>query len=344
MAPTLFAVAFDSRGDLIAAARALSFAEPAFLALVFALGASLGSFVNVVAWRVPLGRSISRPASACPSCGTPVRWGDNIPIVGWLVLGGRCRDCRVPISARYPLVELTAGLLAVAIWLLHSGPLVMPARIEQVLPTVVIPFVLQMAFVMTLIALTLIDLDWFLLPDKITLPLALLGLASSLAIARETGVTLDKAALGALVGGGAPLVMGLVYGMLTGRVGLGGGDWKLLLGIGAWLGLAALPFVFFAGAVQGLLAAVVFRRDFALAEPPLLPDEVAVSPSAAVAEVADQPAPDVAAEPAGASPEATPFRRLHVPFGPFLALAAIQWLLFSKELTRLFESTFGGLR
>ncbi len=302
----------------------MTFAEPAFLALVFALGASLGSFVNVVAWRVPLGRSISRPGSACPSCGAPVRWHDNIPVLGWLVLGGRCRDCRVPISFRYPLVELAAGLVAVAIWLLWSGPVVMPARIEQFLPAVIIPFVLQMAFAMTLLALLLIDLDWFLLPDKITLPLALLGLAASLAIGRQTGITLDKAALGALVGGGAPLVMGLLYGMLTGRVGLGGGDWKLLLGIGAWLGLAALPFIFFAGAVQGLVAAVLFRRDFALAEPPPLPGE------------------SLAPEAPTAVPEAVPFRRLHVPFGPFLAVAAIEWLLFSKELTRLFEKTFGG--
>ena len=306
----------------------MTFAEPAFLALVFALGASLGSFVNVVAWRVPLGRSISRPGSACPSCGAPVRWRDNIPVIGWLFLGGRCRDCRVPISFRYPLVELAAGVLAVAIWLGLSGPVVMPARIEQLLPNVVIPFVLQMAFVMTLLALLLIDLDWFLLPDKMTLPLALLGLAASLAIWRTTGVTLEKAALGALVGGGAPLVMGLVYGMLTGRVGLGGGDWKLLLGIGAWLGLGSLPFVFFAGAVQGLVAAALFRRDFALVEPPPLPGE-------ASEEVGPAPA---------APPSAVPFRRLHVPFGPFLALAAIEWLLFSKELTRLFGHVFTGIR
>ena len=117
----------------------MTLAEPAFLTLVGALGASLGSFVNVVAWRLPLGRSLTRPASSCPACGHPVRWRDNVPVLGWFMLGGRCRDCRVAISLRYPLVELAGALLAVALWLLHSGPQVMPARLEQLLPTVVVP-------------------------------------------------------------------------------------------------------------------------------------------------------------------------------------------------------------
>jgi leader peptidase (prepilin peptidase) / N-methyltransferase len=298
----------------------LSWAEPTFLALIFALGASLGSFVNVVAHRLPLSRSLSRPGSACPACGAAIRWHDNVPVLGWLLLRGRCRACAVAISARYPLVELAAGLLAVAIWLLYSGPLVMPARIEQLLPTVIVPFVLQLAFAMALVALLLIDLDWFLLPDRITLPLALLGLLASLAIHRQTGITLEHAAIGALVGGGAPLVLGLLYSLLTGRTGLGGGDWKLLQAIGAWLGVASLPFVLTAGALQALVAALLFRRDFALAEPPPLPDEPAAEPASGE--------PPATAEP-------VPFRRLHVPFGPFLALAAIEWHLFSREISAL---------
>lgn len=306
----------------------MTLAEPAFLTLVGALGASLGSFVNVVAWRLPLGRSLTRPASSCPACGHPVRWRDNVPVLGWFMLGGRCRDCRVAISLRYPLVELAGALLAVALWLMHSGPQVMPARLEQLLPTVVVPFVLHLAFAMALVALALIDLDWFLLPDRITLPLALLGLLAALAASQQTGVTLQSAALGALVGGGAPLVLGLTYQLVTGRVGLGGGDWKLLLGVGAWLGLAALPFVLFAGAVQGLLAAAIFRRDFALAAPPPLPGDTSVTESASPAASADE----------------VPFRRLHVPFGPFLALGAIEWLLFSRELGALFDRFFGAGR
>jgi len=304
----------------------VTLAEPTFLTLVGALGASLGSFVNVVAWRLPLGRSLTRPASSCPACGHPVRWRDNVPVLGWFLLGGRCRDCRVAISFRYPLVELTGALLAIAIWLLHSGPGVMPASLDRLLPTVIVPFVLHLAFAMALVALVLIDLDWFLLPDRITLPLALLGFLTALAASRQTGVTLQDAALGALVGGGAPLVLGLTYQLATGRVGLGGGDWKLLLGVGAWLGLSALPFVLFAGAVQGLVAAAIFRRDFALAAPPPLPGE--------------EPPP----APVQALSEEVPFRRLHVPFGPFLALAALEWLLFSRELGALFARAIGGAR
>lgn len=303
--------------------KTVSWAEPTFLALIFLLGASLGSFVNVVAHRLPLGRSLTRPGSSCPACGAPVRWHDNVPVVGWLIVRGRCRACGVAISARYPLVELAAGLLAVAIWLLHSGPLVMPARIEQLLPQVIVPFVLQLAFVMALLSLVLIDLDWFLLPDRITLPLALLGLASSLAIADQTGITLKHAAIGALIGGGAPLVLGLLYTLLTGREGLGGGDWKLLLAIGAWLGALAIPFVLTAGALQALVAAALFRRDFARAEPPPLPGEVP---------------PAAPPSPSAPPPEAVPFRRLHVPFGPFLALAAIEWHLFSRELSALLSA------
>ncbi len=297
------------------------------MALVFALGASLGSFINVVAWRVPLGRSVVRPGSACPSCGTLIAARDNIPVLSWLLVRGRCRHCKTPISFRYPLVELAAGLLAVALWLHWSGPVVMPARIEQLLPNVIVPFVLLMAFLMTLLALVLIDLDWFLLPDKLTLPLALLGLVSSFALGRLTGVGIEQAAIGAAIGGGAPLVIGLAYGAATGRVGLGGGDWKLLLAIGAWLGPKALPFVFFAGALQGLVAAVTFRRDFALAVPPALPGELDDATDPAAAEEA--PAGEV------------PFRRLHVPFGPFLALAAIEWLFFGEHILHAFEAIMG---
>jgi len=254
-----------------------------------------------------------------------VRWRDNIPVLGWFLLGGRCRDCKTPISFRYPLVEASAGLVAVALWLLHSGPLVMPARIEQLLPAVVVPFVLQMAFVTALLSLVLIDSDWFLLPDRITLPLTLLGLLASLAAGRATGVPLEAAALGALVGGGAPLILGLVYAALTGRVGLGGGDWKLLMAIGAWLGLVSLPVVLFAAAVQGLLAAAIFRREFARTRLPPLPGERPADEDSG----AKSATPDVS------------FRHLQVPFGPFLALAAIEWLLFSRELSGLFGAVFG---
>ncbi len=293
-----------------------------FLGLVFFLGASLGSFVNVVAWRLPLGLSLSRPASTCPSCGTRIALRHNIPVLGYLLLQGRCHHCKTLISLRYPLVEAVSGFLAVALWLKLTSGVLLP--IGPIFFPYIAPFILLLTFVMTLFALALIDLDWFLLPDRVTLPLALLGLLSSVAAPKQLGMTLPDAALGALLAGGIPLVLGVLYTLITGRVGLGGGDWKLLLGIGAWLGPKALPFLLLAASVQGLMAAVIFRRDFAVAEPPPLPGE------------------DSPPEPPSDIPSAPAFRRLHIPFGPFLALGAIEWLFFQPDLTRAMMGFFGG--
>lgn len=305
----------------------MSATAPAFVVLVFAVGASLGSFVNVVAHRVPQRLSLVKPASRCPSCGTPIKWHDNVPVFGWLWLRGRCRACGVAISARYPLVELALGLVAVALWMAWAHALgASPLTTERFVAGLVVPFTLQLALASGLVALALIDLDWFLLPDVITLPLALLGLMASLAIGKQTGVDLPAASLGALVGFGVPLAVGLIYALVTGRVGLGGGDWKLLGAVGAWLGMPAALFVLFAGALHGLLAAIVFRRDFARAAPPLLPGEV--------------PEPE-AIQPEGASVAETRFGRLHVPFGPFLVVAAFEWLLFGRELAHVLGPFFG---
>jgi leader peptidase (prepilin peptidase)/N-methyltransferase len=291
----------------------------AFLGLVFLLGASLGSFVNVVAWRLPLSIPLSRPPSTCPACGARVALRHNVPVFGYALTRGRCHACGVPISLRYPFVELVGGLLALALWLMHAGPELPPATVHA-FPRIVIPFILQLAFLMTLLALALIDLDWFLLPDRVTLPLALLGLLSALA-APHLGMTLASSALGALLGGGLPLVLGFTYTLVTGRVGLGGGDWKLLLAIGAWLGPKALPFVLLAASTQGLLAALIFRRELALAAPPPLPGEVR--------------------EPEASDPSPPP-QRLHIPFGPFLALGAIEWLFFRVEIAGALGPFLGG--
>ena len=294
----------------------------AFSGLVFFLGASLGSFVNVVAFRVPYGRSIVRPGSRCPACATPIRWYANVPVLGWFIVRGRCQACRVPISARYPLVELVAGLVALALWRdiaigLDAARHALPS--VEVLGRVVVPFVLETTLAMTLIALALMDLDWFLLPDVITLPLAGLGLLAALGDPRGPGF--EGALLGAAIGGLGPWLLMRLYGAATGRTGLGGGDWKLLLGIGAWLGVTSLPFVLGAGAVQGLVAALLFRRDFARVALPRLPGEEGAEAASQVPS-----APDAA----------VPFRRLMVPFGPFLAVAALEWLLFRDEISRWF--------
>jgi len=286
-----------------------------FAALAFLWGASWGSFVNVVAWRVPHGLSVVKPASSCPACQTPIRWYHNLPVLGWFLVRGRCAACGVAISRRYPLVEFTMGVAGLAFWVLLRSEDPRPA---DFLLDAIIPFVLHVIFIAGLLALTLIDLDWFLLPDSLTIPLLVLGLLASVASPRAPDAT--EAALGVVIGGVVPAVVMWLYLLLTGRSGLGGGDWKLLAAIGAWLGVIAVPFVLGAAAIQGLLTALVFRRDFAVVDLPALPDEE-VAPK-------KEPGPET-------TPEATPFLRLAVPFGPFLALAAFEWLLFGDALTAL---------
>ncbi|WP_448629394.1 prepilin peptidase [Cellulomonas soli] len=146
--------------------------------LLLPLGLAVGSFLNVVIWRVPQGMSVVRPPSACPRCEHPIRGRDNVPVLSWLLLRGRCRDCRAPISIRYPLVETATGILFVASGLFAGPTWVLPALLYLVSITV---------------ALVLIDIDTRRLPDTIVLPsylvtLALLSLASWNPGARPTGV------------------------------------------------------------------------------------------------------------------------------------------------------------
>lgn len=200
---------------------------PAWLpvGLAFLFGALIGSFLNVVIWRVPRGESIVRPGSACPHCARPIAWYDNIPIVSWLMLRARCRHCGGRIGIRYPLVEAgTAVLFA----------LVAVGAVYDAFPAALTPALLFWAAIG--IALTLIDLDHHRLPDVITLPAypvtaLLLVLASSLT--GEWGRML-QALIGLVVLGGLYLLLALAY-----PAGMGLGDVKLSGSLGmllAWLG------------------------------------------------------------------------------------------------------------
>jgi leader peptidase (prepilin peptidase)/N-methyltransferase len=178
------------------------------------------------------------PRSACPACGRQLRAIENIPVLSWLALRGRCAGCRAPIALRYPVVELAAGLVAAyAAW--HFGATLAALG--------------AMFFGWSLIALAAIDLDSQLLPDDITLLLLWVGLAINL---RGTFATPASAVLGAIAG---YLVLWLVYWgfkLATGKEGMGYGDFKLLAAIGAWLGWAALPLVVLLSSVVGALVGV----------------------------------------------------------------------------------------
>lgn len=219
----------------------------------FLLGAAIGSFLNVCIYRLPLGESIVFPASHCPACGTRIRPWDNIPLLSFLLLGGKCRSCRAAISFRYPLVELLNGLLTLALFL-KFGPS----------PT----FLVLLVFSSALVAVTFIDLDHQLIPDVISLPGIVVGFAASFFLPWLGWL---NSLIGLLLGGGSLLVVAYLYQFLTKKEGMGGGDIKLLAMMGAFLGWRAVPFIIFAGSlvgsVVGITLMLVQKKDAKLAVP-----------------------------------------------------------------------------
>lgn len=204
----------------------------------FLFGTVMGSFLNVCAWRLPKGRSLWRPGSACPACQSPIRWYDNIPVLSFLVLRGRCRDCGGRIAWRYPIVEAGTGLLfAVAYVRIGWQP----------------ELALALFFLSVLVVVTAIDLEHQLIPDRITLPGIVAGFAGSAAAGR--GAWLDSL-LGILVGGGVFFVIIVLSGLVLGVDGMGGGDMKFGALMGAFLGWKLLLLGLFLAVFVGGAAAV----------------------------------------------------------------------------------------
>ena len=197
-----------------------------------ALGLVIGSFLNVVIARLPKGESIVSPRSRCPKCRKPIRPWDNVPVVSWFVLRGRCRDCGKKISWRYPLIEASAGILLCLVAL----------RVEH--PALLVP---HAAFVLALLAIAWIDLDTRTMPDALTIPGVGLGLAASLFGPPGLGPAL----LGAAVGGTSLWLVGYVYERSTGVPGMGGGDVKLAAMMGAFLGMGGVFGAIFLASLLG---------------------------------------------------------------------------------------------
>jgi leader peptidase (prepilin peptidase)/N-methyltransferase len=276
----------------------------ALFAAVAFTGLCVGSFLNVVIYRLPAmmerqwkeecasldGRepqpaapfNLVTPASRCPSCSAPVRMHQNIPVVSWLALRGKCANCRAPISVRYPMVEVLGGALAVLVAWRFGYAAALPAAL---------------VYVWALLALTFIDFDTQLLPDDITLPLLWLGL---LVNSRGVFIDLQSAVLGAV---GGYLVLWCVYWgfrILTKKEGMGYGDFKLLAAIGAWTGWQVLPFVIVMsaglGAVIGSIALWLSKKG----------------------------------------------SETRIPFGPYLALGGICGLLWGREAIVAWLGRFPG--
>jgi leader peptidase (prepilin peptidase)/N-methyltransferase len=210
----------------------------------FAIGAVIGSFLNVVIHRYPREESIVFPSSHCPACDTPIRAYDNIPILSYAILGGRCRACAAPISPRYPLVELANALFYLAIF----------TRVGTTLAFIPIAALVSMT-----IALIFIDAEVHLLPNVITYPGVVIGFAIGVLHANDTiGVSeslLDSLA-GAIVGGGFLLAVALTYKLVRRIEGMGLGDVKMMAMVGAALGWQAVLEVMLVGSVVGALIGV----------------------------------------------------------------------------------------
>lgn len=247
--------------------------------LAFLVGLLLGSFLNVVAGRLPLQEQFWAGRSRCPHCRTPLPWYDNLPLLSYLRLKGRCRFCDAAISWRYPGLELAGGLLSLALWLEFPwSPLLLAYG----------------PFGAALLVLSAIDLEHRLLPDAITYPGIVLGLILALFLPH---LSFLEALLGVVLGGGFFFLMGWVYARLSGKTGMGGGDVKLLAMIGAFLGVQSLPYIIFISAALGTLVGVGLVV-------------------------------------AGGAWRHGQWRTTRLPFGPFLAAAALLYLFSGEALVK----------
>ncbi len=328
--------------------------HPFWTVLLGVFGALFGSFLNVVVYRLPLGLSVVRPGSRCGACGTAIAPWNNVPVLSWLLLRGRAACCGAPFSVRYPLVEAATTGLSVALWLRFAMPF---GGEPPTTPVALAGWALTFTFACVLLAVALIDLDTLRIPDVLSLPLIPLGILAAWAIGPAIHVTVEQSLLGLLIGGGTLLVITYGYFALTGREGMGLGDYRLMAGVGAWLGWQSLLFLLMASAIQGLIFAAIVKlfrlerhlpglddpdpvgfRDPEAAAPVPPPESAEAQPAAPLQEVDAVPP----AAPQGARPAAAP--PLAVPFGPFIALAALEWLLFEPTLMQLLDHwLYGGL-
>jgi leader peptidase (prepilin peptidase)/N-methyltransferase len=201
----------------------------------FLFGVCTGSFLNVCIYRLPDLKSIVSPRSMCPGCGRMIRFYDNIPILSYLWLRGRCRACHMAISLRYVMVEAFGGLLALCVYLLYG------ATLEGLV---------YFAFIAALLVIIYIDIDHQIIPDVITLPGIPIGFVASFSLPAMTYI---DSIIGILAGGGLLFAIAWIYHLMTRKEGMGGGDIKLLGMIGAFLGLKGVVFVIFFGSALGTI-------------------------------------------------------------------------------------------
>ncbi len=240
----------------------------------FIFGAIIGSFLNVCIYRLPARQSVVVPSSHCFSCKNPIPFYDNIPIISFIMLRGKCRNCKAPISYQYPLVEFLAGLFSLIFMVKHG---------------VSLSYFVYFAFTAALIVVTFIDLEHQIIPDSITFPGIGTGIALSFFLPNPT--FLDSL-IGTVLGGGILLLVAGVYYFFTKIEGMGLGDVKLLAMMGAFLGWKSILFIIMVGSFSGALVGIpimLFKKKD---------------------------------------------RKYAIPFGPFLSLGAVSYLLYGPEIIR----------
>ncbi|MBM4340295.1 MAG: prepilin peptidase [Deltaproteobacteria bacterium] len=216
-------------------------------------GAMVGSFLNVCICRLPKEESIVRPGSHCPKCNTPIRFYDNIPVLSYILLRAKCRNCKTPISIQYPIVEVITALSSFFLFTTYG---------------VSLSFIYYFLFVAALIVITVIDLYHQIIPDVISLPGIIIGPLGSLVI---TQITFSDSLIGVISGGGSLFLVATVYQWLFKREGMGGGDVKLLAMIGGFLGWKAVILTIilssFIGSIVGIAIILIKGKDFKYAIP-----------------------------------------------------------------------------
>ena len=219
----------------------------------FIFGAVVGSFLNVCIFRIPAKISIIKPLSQCPHCHHPIRLYDNIPLISYIVLRGKCRDCGGKISWQYPLVELITALLSLFLSLKFGLTLI---------------FLTFFIFTAVLIVIAFIDLDHQIIPDVLTIPGIPVFFLLAVFVVKVPWL---EALIGLLIGGGVLCAIAFVYELLTKREGMGGGDIKLLAMIGGFLGWKSLIFILlfssFSGVIVGITAMIIKKQDTKYAVP-----------------------------------------------------------------------------
>ncbi|QTA81507.1 Type 4 prepilin-like proteins leader peptide-processing enzyme [Desulfonema limicola] len=221
--------------------------------VVFIFGLCIGSFLNVCIFRLPISKSIVYPPSSCPECGYMIKFYDNIPVLSYMFLLGRCRQCKTRISVRYPLIELLSGFFAVCTFLKFG------LNLEGLVYYV---------FIAVLLVITFIDIDHRIIPNIISLPGIPIFFIAAFAV---PSVTWQESVTGILTGGGSLYAVAWTYCLITGKEGMGGGDIKLLAMMGGLIGWKGVLFTIFVGSAVGTIAGLIVmlytRMNMKLAVP-----------------------------------------------------------------------------